>query len=215
MLTRGSAATVRRLQRGRGVCGRSLTVSADVHSTDIGLTALAEDFDDLLALLADILQFPPFAEEHVERLWRREAGAHPERDQDTGSIASQRFYAAPLRPRSCLRATGGYLERRRCNQPTCTIFTAALLAAAGRCLCPFRCGGRCPDYGSYRRALWRLVRPELLPHELPPLAPGRRAACFAPCPAKCERSHGRRAASPPRSRLLRRACNVHASASSA
>lgn len=91
--------------------GASLTISADVHSTDIGLTALAEDFDNLLALLADIVQFPTFAEEHVERLRRMKLVRIQERDQDTGSIASQRFYAALFgRNHAYGRATGGYLE---------------------------------------------------------------------------------------------------------
>ncbi len=111
MLTRGSAGyDYAAFNEAVESVGASLTVSADVHSTDIGITALAEDFDTLLALLADILQHPTFADEHVDRLRRMKLVRIQERDQDTGSIASQRFYAALFgRNHAYGRATGGYL----------------------------------------------------------------------------------------------------------
>lgn len=112
MLTRGSAGyDYAAFNEAVESIGASLTISADLHSTDIGVTALAEDFDSLLALLTDILQHPTFAEEHFERLRRMKLVRIQERDQDTGSIASQRFYAALFgRTHAYGRATGGYLD---------------------------------------------------------------------------------------------------------
>jgi len=112
MLTRGSAAyDYNAFNETVEAVGASLTVAADVHSTDVGLTALAEDFDNLLALLADILQFPTFAADHIERLRRMKLVRIQERDQDTGSIASQRFYTALFGGDHAYgRATGGYLD---------------------------------------------------------------------------------------------------------
>ena len=112
MLTRGSTSyDYAAFNEAVESVGASLTISADVHTTDIGLTALAEDFDDLLALLADIVQHPTFAEEHVDRLRRMKLVRIQERDQDTGSIASQRFYAALFGSGHAYgRATGGYLD---------------------------------------------------------------------------------------------------------
>jgi len=112
MLTRGSAGyDYTAFNEAVEAVGASLTITADVHSTDVSLTALAEDLDDLLALLADILQFPTFAAEHIERLRRMKLVRIQERDQETGSMAGQRFYAALFGNNHAYgRATGGYLE---------------------------------------------------------------------------------------------------------
>ena len=95
MLTRGSAhydyaafnAAVENV-------GASLSVAADTHSTDFGVTALAEDFDDLLDLLSDILRRPTFPAEHIERLRQIKLVSIQEREQETGSVAARRFSEA-------------------------------------------------------------------------------------------------------------------------
>lgn len=112
MLTRGSAhydydafnAAVENV-------GASLMVSADTHSIDFGLTALAEDFDDLLAVLADLLQRPTFPAEHIERLRQMKLIGIQEREQDTASVAARRFHEALFgREHPYGRATEGYQE---------------------------------------------------------------------------------------------------------
>lgn len=189
MLTRGSAGyDYAAFNEAVESVGASLTVSADVHSTDIGLTALAEDFDDLLALLADILQFPTFAEEHVERLRRMKLVRIQERDQDTGSIASQRFYAALFgRDHAYGRATGGYLEsvgalqpadlhdfHRRYYSPQGAVF--ALSGAVDAAQITDRIAAL---FGGWSG-------PELPPHELPPLAQAGGRHEFAAMPGKVQ-----------------------------
>ena len=91
--------------------GASLTVSADVHSTDVGITALAEDFDDLLNLLADIVRRPTFPVEHIERLRQIKLVGIQEREQDTASVAARRFSEALFGRRHPYgRAADGYFE---------------------------------------------------------------------------------------------------------
>ncbi|MFO7632613.1 MAG: pitrilysin family protein [Caldilinea sp.] len=112
MLTRGSAhydydafnAAVENI-------GASLTVSADIHSTDVGITSLAEDFEQMLALLADIVRQPTFPAEHIERLRRMKLVHIQEREQDTASVAARRFNESLFgRHHPYGRATEGYLE---------------------------------------------------------------------------------------------------------
>lgn len=74
--------------------GANLMVSADLHLTEFGLTALAEDFADLVAVLADVLRRPTFPEEHVERVRSHWLVRLQERAQDTATVASDRFYEA-------------------------------------------------------------------------------------------------------------------------
>lgn len=118
MLTRGSAhydyeafnAAVENV-------GASLTVSADTHSTDFGVTALAEDFEALLGVLADLLQRPTFPPEHIERLRQMKLVGIQEREQDTASVAARRFHEALFgREHPYGRATEGYLETVRALQ---------------------------------------------------------------------------------------------------
>jgi len=189
MLTRGSAGyDYAAFNETVEAVGASLTVSADVHSTDVGLTALAEDFDDLLALLADILQFPTFAEEHVERLRRMKLVRIQERDQDTGSIASQRFYAALFgRDHAYGRATGGYLDTVGALQP------ADLRDFHRRCYSPhgavFAVSGAVDAVQVTERIaalLGAWSGPALPAHDLPRQAQAGGLNDFAPMPGKVQ-----------------------------
>lgn len=112
MLTRGSAqfdydafnAAVENV-------GASLTVTADTHSTDFGITSLAEDFDDLLKVLADLLLRPTFPPEHIERLRQIKLVGILEREQDTASVAARRFHETLFgREHPYGRALDGYQE---------------------------------------------------------------------------------------------------------
>lgn len=112
MLTRGSAhydydafnAAVENV-------GASLTVSADVHSIDFGITSLAEDFYDLIGVLADLLRRPTFPAEHIERLRQIKLIGIQEREQDTASVAARRFHETLFgREHPYGRAVDGYQE---------------------------------------------------------------------------------------------------------
>ena len=97
--------------------GASLSVSADEHTTDFGSTSLAEDFPNMVELLADILRRPTFPTEHVERVRSQRLVRIQERDQDTQQVASLRFYEADLR-RSSLRHVRPGLRRQRSAHST-------------------------------------------------------------------------------------------------
>ncbi len=112
MLTRGSAhydysafnAAVENV-------GASLTASADIHSTDFSITSLAEDFEQMIRLLADIMRRPTFPEDHIERLRRMKLVHIQEREQDTASVAARRFNESLFGRRHPYgRATEGYTE---------------------------------------------------------------------------------------------------------
>ena len=97
--------------------GASLIISADVHSIDVGVTSLAEDFDDLLALLADSLRHPTFPAEHIERLRQMKLVGIQEREQDTASVAARRFSETLFgREHPYGRALDGYLDSVRALQ---------------------------------------------------------------------------------------------------
>lgn len=132
MLTRGSAhydydafnATVETI-------GASLMVAADTHSIDVGITALAEDFDDLLTLLADLIRRPTFPTEHIERVRQMKLVGLQEREQDTASVAARHFHEAAFgREHPYGRATEGYLETVR------TLQRADLVDFHARCVTP-------------------------------------------------------------------------------
>lgn len=112
MLTRGSAhydydafnAAVENV-------GASLTVAADIHSIDFGITSLAEDFFDLIGVLADLLRRPTFPAEHIERLRQIKLIGIQEREQDTASVAARRFHETLFgRDHPYGRAIDGYQE---------------------------------------------------------------------------------------------------------
>lgn len=91
--------------------GASLTASADIHSTDFSITSLAEDFEQMIRLLADIMRRPTFPEEHIERLRRMKLVHIQEREQDTASVAARRFNEHLFGRRHPYgRATEGYIE---------------------------------------------------------------------------------------------------------
>lgn len=91
--------------------GASLTVSADIHSTDLSLTCLAEDFERMMALLADLVRRPTFPGEHIERLRQMKLVRIQEREQDTASVAARQFNESLFgREHPYGRMTEGYLE---------------------------------------------------------------------------------------------------------
>jgi len=91
--------------------GASLTAAADMHSTDFSITSLAEDFEQMICLLADLVRHPIFADEHIERLRRMKLVHIQEREQDTASVAARRFNESLFGRRHPYgRASEGYAE---------------------------------------------------------------------------------------------------------
>jgi zinc protease len=91
--------------------GGNLTFGVDSHSTDFGVTCLAEDFATLVDVLADALRRPVFADTHVELLRQQRLIDLQERDEDTGSMANLRFYETLYgREHAYGRSTSGYIE---------------------------------------------------------------------------------------------------------
>jgi len=72
--------------------GASLNTSADTHVTNFGITCLSEDFARLLDVLVDALRHPTFPTEQVERVRNQRLVRLQEREQNTRSMASLRFY---------------------------------------------------------------------------------------------------------------------------
>jgi zinc protease len=71
--------------------GASLGFGASVHNVNFGGRALAEDLPLLLGLATDVLCFPSFPSEQVERLRAQLLTSLAIRNQDTGDLADMAF----------------------------------------------------------------------------------------------------------------------------
>jgi zinc protease len=71
--------------------GASLGFGASVHNVNFGGRALAEDLPLLLDLVSDVLCFPSFPAEQVERLRAQLLTSLAIRNQDTGDLADMAF----------------------------------------------------------------------------------------------------------------------------
>ncbi|MEZ4837386.1 MAG: pitrilysin family protein [Caldilineaceae bacterium] len=71
--------------------GASVTVGGGTHVTSFGSESLAEDFPQMLTLLADALRRPVFPTEQVERVRGQWLVRLQEREQSTRSVAHRRF----------------------------------------------------------------------------------------------------------------------------
>ena len=114
--------------------GVSLTVTVNRHVISLVCTCLAEDFDAVLALLADIVMHPPFPEAEVETR-RGEIVTLIRQDEDNpASVAPERLMAllygetASVRPPP--RGTVESVER--IGRPALQAFTAGVRAGT-RC----------------------------------------------------------------------------------
>jgi len=72
--------------------GASISVGAGDHVTNFSLESLVEDFPRMVELLADVLRRPTFPSEQVERVRGQWLVRLQEREQNTRSVASRRFY---------------------------------------------------------------------------------------------------------------------------
>lgn len=109
MLTRGSADydydTFNELVEG---VGAAVDVSGDMHTTQLSISGLTEDFPLLLQLLADGVQRPQFAPAQIELVRSQTLVYHQEREQDTQRMASIGFYGAMYDDHPYGRPVTGY-----------------------------------------------------------------------------------------------------------
>lgn len=71
--------------------GASIHVGGGTHVTNFSSESLVEDFPLLVEILADILQYPTFPMEHIERVRGQWLVRLQEREQHTRSVAYRRF----------------------------------------------------------------------------------------------------------------------------
>ena len=90
--------------------GASLSFSGGTHSTSFGGTALVEDLDLLLDILAQAIQQPTFPVEQVERLRTQFLTALAIRAQDTAHMASMAFDRLVYAGHPYSRPEDGYPE---------------------------------------------------------------------------------------------------------
>ncbi|MEM7130671.1 MAG: pitrilysin family protein [Chloroflexota bacterium] len=91
--------------------GASLSASSSTHRIDFNLSCLSEDFPQLVAVLADVLQHPLFPEPHIELVRTQRMIGIQEREQDTQSMAYLGFYEGIYgRDHPYGRSTIGYAD---------------------------------------------------------------------------------------------------------
>ncbi len=114
MVTRGSARyDFDQFNEITEAVGASLNVSADSHATHFGLSCLAEDFADLIDVLADALQRPSFPADQAEIVLGQTLVYHQERLHDTQQIAGLRFFETLYEGHPYGHAISGYPETVR------------------------------------------------------------------------------------------------------
>lgn len=72
--------------------GASISVGAGDHITSFSTESLAEDFPQMVELLADVLRHPTFPAEQMVRVRGQWLVRLQEREQNTRSVASRRFH---------------------------------------------------------------------------------------------------------------------------
>ncbi len=95
LLTRGSARyAYTAFNEAIESVGASLSITSESEGVSAGLTCLSEDFPALVDVLADALRHPAFTPEQFDLVRRQKLVRLQERDQETGAVASLRFYEA-------------------------------------------------------------------------------------------------------------------------
>jgi len=90
--------------------GAGIGFGCGVNSLSFSGRALAEDLPVLLGLLAEILQYPTFPEEHIEKLRTQIMTGLAIRDQDTGDMAGLLFDRIVYDKHPYSRPIDGYRE---------------------------------------------------------------------------------------------------------
>jgi zinc protease len=90
--------------------GASLAISSETHTAAFGTNSLSEDFPRMVEILADVLRWPTFPAEHMERVRQQKLVHIQEREQDTQRTASLRFYEQIYPNHPYGRSVTGYKE---------------------------------------------------------------------------------------------------------
>lgn len=72
--------------------GASVGFSGGTHTTGAWGKSLAEDFPDILTLIAEMLHYPTFPADHLERIRAQRVTSLRERENNTGAMADLLFY---------------------------------------------------------------------------------------------------------------------------
>jgi zinc protease len=90
--------------------GASVSAGAGDHQTSFSTESLAEDFPQMVELLADVLRRPTFPTEQIERVRGQWLVRLQEREQNTRSVASRRFHELLYGDHPYGRPGSGYPE---------------------------------------------------------------------------------------------------------
>jgi len=90
--------------------GASVSAGAGDHQTSFSTESLAEDFPQMVELLADVLRHPTFPAEQMERVRGQWLVRLQEREQNTRSVASRRFHELLYGDHPYGRPGSGYPE---------------------------------------------------------------------------------------------------------
>ncbi len=90
--------------------GASVSAGAGDHQTSFSTESLAEDFSQMVELLADVLRHPTFPAEQMERMRGQWLVRLQEREQNTRSVASRRFHELLYGDHPYGRPGSGYPE---------------------------------------------------------------------------------------------------------
>jgi len=90
--------------------GASVSAGAGDHQTSFSTESLAEDFPQMVELLADVLRRPTFPAEQMERMRGQWLVRLQEREQNTRSVASRRFHELLYGDHPYGRPGSGYPE---------------------------------------------------------------------------------------------------------
>lgn len=90
--------------------GASVSAGAGDHQTAFSTESLAEDFPQMVELLADVLRYPTFPAEQMERMRGQWLVRLQEREQNTRSVASRRFHELLYGDHPYGRPGSGYPE---------------------------------------------------------------------------------------------------------
>ncbi|MBX3054381.1 MAG: insulinase family protein [Caldilineaceae bacterium] len=90
--------------------GASINMGAGDHVTSFGTESLAEDFPQMVELLADVLRRPTFPAQQMERVRGQWLVRLQEREQNTRSVAHRRFHELLYGDHPYGRPGSGYSE---------------------------------------------------------------------------------------------------------
>ena len=166
--------------------GVSLRVSSNRQALTVSCTCLAEDFDDVLEIVADVVRNPTFPDGEIEKRRVRGGDDPPAERGQPGGARGRRGARAAVRPAAPVRAAvEGHRARRRARvaRPTWSRFTRS---GFGPARCRWRSSATCgpSTRSTARREVldgWTADPAAPATVAAPPPASGRRPADHRRC----------------------------------